>query len=115
MKVVAPWSAADAKGLLKAAIRDPNPVVFLENEILYGQSFEVPDSDDWVVPIGKARVVRPGRDVTIAAFSIMVGKALEAAEALPPRASRPRSSTCAACARSTPKRSWPRCGRPTAW
>ena len=82
LKVVAPWSAADAKGLLKAAIRDPNPVVFLENEILYGQSFEVPDSDDWVVPIGKARVVRPGRDVTIAAFSIMVGKALEAAEAL---------------------------------
>ncbi len=82
LKVVAPWSAADAKGLLKAAIRDPNPVVFLENEILYGQKFEVPDSDDWMVPIGKARVVRPGRDVTIAAFSIMVGKALEAAEAL---------------------------------
>ncbi|MEE8560101.1 MAG: pyruvate dehydrogenase complex E1 component subunit beta [Alphaproteobacteria bacterium] len=82
LKVVAPWSAADAKGLLKAAIRDPNPVVFLENEILYGQKFEVPDSDDWVVPIGKARVVRPGRDVTIAAFSIMVGKALEAAEVL---------------------------------
>ncbi len=82
LKVVAPWSAADAKGLLKAAIRDPNPVVFLENEILYGQKFEVPDSDDWVVPIGKARVVRPGRDVTIAAFSIMVGKALEAAEGI---------------------------------
>ena len=82
LKVVAPWSAADAKGLLKSAIRDPNPVVFLEHEILYGQSFEVPDSDDWLVPIGKAKVVRPGKDVTITAFSIMVGKALEAAEAL---------------------------------
>ncbi len=85
LKVLAPWSAADAKGLLKAAIRDPNPVIFLENEILYGQSFEVPDgpgAEDWVVPIGTAKVVRPGTDVTIAAFSIMVGKALEAAEAL---------------------------------
>ncbi len=82
LKVVAPWSAADAKGLLKSAIRDPNPVIFLENEILYGQSFEVPEADDWVVPIGKAKVVRRGADVTIAAFSIMVGKALEAAEAL---------------------------------
>ena len=82
LKVVAPWSAADAKGLLKAAIRDPNPVIFLENEILYGQSFEVPQAADWVVPIGKARVVRPGRDVTITAVSIMVGKALEAARLL---------------------------------
>ena len=82
LKVVAPWSAADAKGLLKSAIRDPNPVIFLENEILYGQSFDVPDTEDWVVPIGKAKVVRPGRDVTIVAFSIMVGKALEAAETL---------------------------------
>jgi pyruvate dehydrogenase E1 component beta subunit len=82
LKVVAPWSAADAKGLLKSAIRDPNPVIFLENEILYGQSFEVPESDDWTVPIGLAKVVRPGRDVTIAGFSIMVGKALEAAERL---------------------------------
>ncbi len=82
LKVVAPWSAADAKGLLKAAIRDPNPVIFLENEILYGQSFEVPESDDWIVPIGRAKVVRPGDRVTIAAFSIMVGKALEAAETL---------------------------------
>ena len=82
LKVLAPWSAADAKGLLKAAIRDPNPVIFLENEILYGQSFEVPAADDWLVPIGKAKVVRAGGDVTIAAFSIMVGKALEAAEAL---------------------------------
>ena len=82
LKVVSPWSAADAKGLLKSAIRDPNPVIFLENELLYGQSFDVPDSDDWIVPIGKAKVVRPGADVTITAFSIMVGKALEAAETL---------------------------------
>ncbi len=82
LKVVSPWSAADAKGLLKAAIRDPNPVIFLENEILYGQSFEVPVSEDWIVPIGKAKVVRQGSDVTIVAFSIMVGRALEAAEKL---------------------------------
>jgi pyruvate dehydrogenase E1 component beta subunit len=82
LKVVAPWSGADAKGLLKAAIRDPNPVIFLENEVLYGQSFDVPDDDDWVVPIGKANIVRNGGDVTITAFSIMVGKALEAAEEL---------------------------------
>jgi len=82
LKVVSPYSAADAKGLLKSAIRDENPVIFLENEILYGQSFEVPDSKDWVVPIGKARIARPGKDVTITAFSLMVGKALEAAEML---------------------------------
>lgn len=82
LKVVAPWSAADAKGLLKAAIRDPNPVIFLENEVLYGQSFDVPDDDDWLVSIGKANIVREGTDVTITAFSIMVGKALEAAEVL---------------------------------
>ncbi|MGC6484883.1 MAG: pyruvate dehydrogenase complex E1 component subunit beta [Candidatus Puniceispirillales bacterium] len=82
LKVVSPWSAADAKGLLKAAIRDPNPVIFLENEVLYGQSFDIPDDDDWIVPIGKANIVRPGKDVTITAFSIMVGKALEAAETL---------------------------------
>jgi pyruvate dehydrogenase E1 component beta subunit len=82
LKVVAPWSAADAKGLLKSAIRDPNPVIFLENELLYGQSFDVPDSDDWTVPLGKAKIVRPGSDVTIVAFSIMVAKALEAAETL---------------------------------
>ena len=82
LKVVSPWSAADAKGLLKSAIRDPNPVIFLENEVMYGQSFEVPDHDDWTVPIGKAKVVREGTDVTITAFSIMVGRALEAAEAL---------------------------------
>jgi len=82
MKVIAPWSAADAKGLLKSAIRDSNPVIFLENEILYGQSFDVPEDPDWTVPIGKAKIVRPGTDVTIVAFSIMVGKALEAAETL---------------------------------
>ncbi|HVT54152.1 MAG TPA: pyruvate dehydrogenase complex E1 component subunit beta, partial [Dongiaceae bacterium] len=82
LKVVAPWSAADAKGLLKSAIRDPNPVIFLENEILYGQSFEVPQDKDWIVPIGKAKVVKPGTQVTITAFSRMVGVALEAAELL---------------------------------
>ncbi|MEZ5824152.1 MAG: pyruvate dehydrogenase complex E1 component subunit beta [Geminicoccaceae bacterium] len=82
LKVIAPWTAADAKGLLKAAIRDPNPVVFLENEVLYGQSFEVPDVEDWVVPIGKAKVVREGSDVTIVSFSLMMQRALEAAEAL---------------------------------
>ncbi|MCW5733167.1 MAG: pyruvate dehydrogenase complex E1 component subunit beta [Enhydrobacter sp.] len=82
LRVLAPWSAADAKGLLKAAIRDPNPVIFLENEILYGQQFEVPDDPDFVLPIGKAKVERAGKDVTITAFSIMVGKALQAAEEL---------------------------------
>ena len=82
LKVIAPWDAASAKGLLKAAIRDPNPVIFLENEILYGQSFDVPDDKDYVLPIGKAAVLREGADVTIVAFSIMVGKALQAAEQL---------------------------------
>jgi pyruvate dehydrogenase E1 component beta subunit len=82
LKVVAPWSAADAKGLMRAAIRDPNPVVFLENEILYGQSFECPTDPDFVLPIGKAKVERVGKHVTIVAFSIMVGVAMKAAEAL---------------------------------
>ena len=82
LKVLAPWSAADAKGLLKAAIRDPNPVIFLEHEILYGQSFPVPDAPDFVLPIGQAKVERVGKDVTIVAFSIMVGKAMKAAEEL---------------------------------
>ena len=82
LKVVSPYTAADAKGLLKSAIRDPNPVIFLENELLYGQSFEVPVLDDFTVPIGQARVARPGTDVTIVAFSISVGWALEAAELL---------------------------------
>lgn len=82
LKVVAPWSGEDAKGLMKAAIRDNNPVIVLENEIMYGQSFEVPSEPDFVVPIGKAKIERTGKDVTITAFSIMVGKALQAAEQL---------------------------------
>jgi len=82
LKVVAPYSAGDAKGLLKSAIRDPNPIIFLEHEILYGQSFDVPDDPEHLVPIGKARIARPGKDVTIAAFSIMVGHALKAADTL---------------------------------
>jgi len=82
LKVIAPWSAADAKGLMKSAIRDPNPVVCLENEIMYGQSFEVPADEDYVVPIGKAKIERAGEHVTITAFSRMVGVALQAAEAL---------------------------------
>jgi pyruvate dehydrogenase E1 component beta subunit len=82
LKVLAPWSAADAKGLLKAAIRDPNPVVFLENELLYGQSFDVPDDPDFVLPIGKAKIERAGTHVTITAYSRMVQVALDAAEAL---------------------------------
>jgi pyruvate dehydrogenase E1 component beta subunit len=82
LKVVAPYSAADAKGLLKAAIRDPNPIIFLEHEVLYGQSFDVPDDDDWIVPIGRANILRSGSDVTIVAFSIMVGRAVDAADRL---------------------------------
>jgi len=80
--VISPYSAADAKGLLKAAIRCPDPVVFLENELLYGQSFDVPKLEDYVLPIGKARVCRPGKDVTIVSYSIGVGVALEAARQL---------------------------------
>jgi pyruvate dehydrogenase E1 component beta subunit len=80
--VIAPYDAADAKGLLKAAIRSEDPVVFLENELLYGRSFDVPRLDDFVVPIGKARVMRPGKDVTLVSYSIGVGVALEAAEKL---------------------------------
>ena len=82
LKVVAPYTAADAKGLLKAAIRDPNPVIFLENEILYGQSFDVPKVDDWIVPIGKARIARKGKDVTIVSFAIGMTYALKAADEL---------------------------------
>ncbi len=82
LKVVSPYTAADAKGLLKSAIRDHNPVIFLENELMYGHSFEVPVLDDYTVPIGKARVARAGSDVTIVAFSISVGWALEAADLL---------------------------------
>ena len=82
LKVIAPSNAADAKGLLKAAIRDPNPIIFLENEILYGTSADVPTSADWVVPIGKARIARPGKDVTIVSFARGMYYALEAAETL---------------------------------
>ena len=80
--VIAPYDAADCKGLLKAAIRDPNPVVFLENELMYGESFEIPDVDDYVLPIGKAKVRREGTDVTIVSYSIAVGSSLRAAEML---------------------------------
>ena len=82
LKVVSPYSAADAKGLLKSAIRDPNPIIFLENEMLYGQSFEVPTDPEFIVPIGKARIARVGKHVTITAFSKMVGTALAAADIL---------------------------------
>ncbi|MDA7579749.1 pyruvate dehydrogenase complex E1 component subunit beta [Alphaproteobacteria bacterium] len=82
LKVVSPWSSKDAKGLLKSAIRDPDPVIFLENEVMYGQSFSCPDADDFLLPIGKAEIEREGDDVTIIAFSIMVGKSIEAADAL---------------------------------
>ena len=82
LKVVQPYSAADAKGLLKTAIRDPNPVIFLENEILYGRSFDVPQMDDFTIPFGKARVARKGKDVTIISFGIGMAHALEAAEKL---------------------------------
>jgi len=80
--VISPYSGDDAKGLLKAAIRNPNPIIFLENEIMYGKSFDVPQDPEFVLPIGKARVRRQGKDVTITAFSIMVGEALTAAEEL---------------------------------
>ena len=82
LKVLAPWSSADAKGLLRAAIRDPNPVIFLENEILYGQTFDCPEDPGFILPIGRAKVERTGEHVTIVAFSIMVGVAMKAAEAL---------------------------------
>ncbi len=82
LQVLSPWSAADAKGLMKAAIRDPNPVVFLEHELMYGESFECPSDEDFVIPIGRAKIEREGSDVTIVAYSIMVGKALKAAEVL---------------------------------
>lgn len=85
LKVVAPWSAEDAKGLLKAAIRDPNPVVFLENELMYGQSFPMPaeaSDPNWILPLGKAKIEREGTDVTLASFSMPVGACLEAAKIL---------------------------------
>ncbi|HHN73342.1 MAG TPA: pyruvate dehydrogenase complex E1 component subunit beta, partial [Thermopetrobacter sp.] len=82
LKVVTPYTAADAKGLLKAAIRDPDPVLVLENEILYGHSFPVPEVEDWVLPIGRARLARPGTDVTIAAYGMGMHYAMQAADAL---------------------------------
>jgi pyruvate dehydrogenase E1 component beta subunit len=82
LKVVAPYTAADFKGLMKSAIRDPNPIIFLENEILYGQTFDVPKLDDYTVPIGKARIHRPGKDVTIVSWSIGMTYAVKAAEEL---------------------------------
>jgi pyruvate dehydrogenase E1 component beta subunit len=85
LKVVSPWNSEDAKGLLKAAIRDPNPVVVLENEIMYGKQFEVSkqvESNDFVIPIGKAKVERQGSDVTIVGHSLAVGLAIEASEEL---------------------------------
>jgi pyruvate dehydrogenase E1 component beta subunit len=82
LKVVAPWSSADAKGLLRAAIRDPNPVIVLENEILYGHTFDCPTDEDFILPLGRAKVERVGQHVTIVAFGIMVGVAMQAAEAL---------------------------------
>ncbi|MFG6083034.1 pyruvate dehydrogenase complex E1 component subunit beta [Paracoccus litorisediminis] len=82
LKVVMPYSAADAKGLMKQAIRDPNPVIFLENEIMYGRSFEVPDLEDFTIPFGKARIAREGKDVTLVSFGIGMSHALDAAEKL---------------------------------
>jgi pyruvate dehydrogenase E1 component beta subunit len=82
LKVVAPYTAADFKGLMKSAIRDPNPIIFLENEILYGQTFDVPKLDDYTVPIGKARIHRAGKDVTIVSWSIGMTYAIKAAEEL---------------------------------
>ena len=82
LKVVSPWSASDAKGLLKSSIRDPNPVIFLENELLYGERFEFPSQEDELVDIGKAKIVKEGNDLTIVTFSIMVGKCLEASKIL---------------------------------
>src|SRR5256886_6435886 len=82
VKVVMPYTASDAKGLLKSAIRDPNPIIFLENEILYGHKFEVPTLDDFLIPIGKARIVRAGKDLTIVSFGIGMVYALRAAEEL---------------------------------
>ena len=82
LKILSPWSSEDAKGLLKSAIRDPDPVIFLENEVLYGQTFSCPVDENFIVPIGKSKIEKAGKDVTIIAFSIMVGKALEASKIL---------------------------------
>jgi pyruvate dehydrogenase E1 component beta subunit len=96
-----PYTAADAKGLLKAAIRDPNPVIFLENEILYGHSFDVPKIDDFVLPIGKARIHKQGKDVTIVSFGIGMNYAVKAVEELAGWASMWNSSISGPSARWT--------------
>src|SRR5690606_39181744 len=101
LKVVMPYTAADAKGLLKAAIRDPNPVIFLENEILYGHHFDVPKLDDFVLPIGKARIHKQGKDATIVSFGIGMTYAVKAAEELAEQASMSKSSICARSVRWT--------------
>jgi pyruvate dehydrogenase E1 component beta subunit len=107
LKVVQPYSAADAKGLLKTAIRDPNPVIFLENEILYGRSFDVPKIDDLTVPFGKAKIWREGTDVTIVSFGIGMTYALEAAEELAEGRDRGRGDRPAHPAPDRPTRSSP--------
>ena len=114
--VISPYSAADAKGLLKAAIRTDDPVVFLENELLYGQHFDVPQLDDYVLPIGKARIVRPGKDVTIVSlFDRRRGRARSGAGADGRRGSTPRSSTFGRSGRSTRRRCSKASSAPTAW
>jgi hypothetical protein len=112
--VIAPYDASDAKGLLKAAIRSEDPVVFLENELIYGRHFELPELDDHVLPIGKARIMREGKDVTIVSYSIGVGLALEAAETLAAEGIDAEVIDLRTSARSTGKRSLPRWPRPTA-
>jgi pyruvate dehydrogenase E1 component beta subunit len=116
LKVIAPYDAADAKGLLKAAIRDPNPVVFLEHEMLYGQEFDVPEGIDWVVPIGKAKVRREGTGRHHRGL-FAHGRLLPCRPPRnwPAKASRPRSSTCAPSARWTTRPSSRASRRPTAW
>jgi len=101
--VIAPYTAADHKGLLKSAIRDPNPVIFLENELVYGHTFPVPEADDYIVPIGKARIARHGDSVTIVTFSRMVQVALDAAAKLEEDGISAEVIDCAPCARSTPR------------
>ena len=102
LKVVAPYTGADHKGLLKSAIRDPNPVIFLEHELVYGESFAVPEDPEFLVPIGKARIARAGEHVTITAFSRMVQARVAGRRGAGQRPGfRPKSSICARCARST--------------
>ena len=114
LKVVAPASVADAYGMLKTAIRDDDPVLFCENLVMYNVTGTMPDDPDYTVPLGRAAVVREGRDLTLVAHSYTVQRALRVADAWPATASRSRWSTCVPCARWT-SRPWPsRCARPTA-